>query len=79
MAAAAAKLFLTSSPGFGCAKRGGSRHKAGAVLVRSLKLRHAEGKNVMIIISVSPQQVFTAFAISSSSSSAGRVFRFGTI
>lgn len=35
----------------------GSWHKARAVLVRSFKLLDAEGKNVMIIISVSPQQI----------------------
>lgn len=45
-------------------QNGGSRHKAAAVLVRSLKLRHAEGKNVMIIIRVSPQRTLAAFAIS---------------
>lgn len=58
-------------------QKGASRHKAGAVLVRSLKLRHAEGKNVMIIISVSPRQISTAFAISGSSSAcfASTLFR----
>lgn len=77
-AAAAAKLFLTSSPGFGCAERGGeptqSPSRVGEDPLSSVT---PWAKNVMIIISVSPRRIFAAFTVggSSASCSASALFK----